>query len=101
MAIDNILLKLVETTIEMSSIPLSQGADISIVNVVLRSFFGSREDIPVLGNVHEEALINLDNEVVWEMFVSNFSHFGVLIFENPWAKVQHYKNYRSLLGESN
>jgi hypothetical protein len=42
----------------------------------------------------------MDDEIVREMLISNFSHFGVFVFENPGAKVQHYKNDRSLLGQS-
>lgn len=42
----------------------------------------------------------MDNKIVREMFISDFSHFGVFVFENPWAKVEHHKNYRSLLRQS-
>ena len=97
--IDNILLKLVETTFEMPCMSFSQGTNIAIIDVVLTSFLCSREDFPELGDIHQVALIDLDNKVVREMFISNFSHFGVLILKNPWAKVEHHENDRSLLGE--
>ena len=57
--------------------PISMCLDVCFVNIVLDSFFGGREVFPYLAHVDKVALVSLNDEVVGEVFVGDFTHLSL------------------------
>ena len=79
LAIDHVAVESLEAILDHESILLSDGLDVAKVNVVLDSLSSGWKRLPVLGQISQISLVNLNHKVVRKVLVSNFSHFSLLV----------------------
>ena len=57
--------------------------------------------LPILNNVNKIPLVNLNDKVIWEVFISDFSHLSLLKLKKPRSKPEKHEDHLGLVCESN
>ena len=57
--------------------------------------------LPILNNINKISLVNLNDKVIWEMFISDFSHLSLFMLKKSWSKPKEHEYHLGLVRESN
>ena len=98
LAINKIAFEAIKAILNHESIFVCHIFDVTKVNVILDGFLGCWKVIPILDNVNQITLINLNDKVVWKVLIGYLSHLGLLVFQDSWSEAEKHKYHLSLVG---
>ena len=92
LTIDHIALETIKAILDHVCIPVGQVLHVTSIDVVLDSLPCSWKWLPILSDIDQIALINLDHKVVRVMLISNLSHFSLFLVEDSRSEAQEHED---------